>query len=130
MQKITFIGRLTDHPVKYETQNGAVCAKFTVAVNEKHSGEETATFFNCTAWDKKANPILQFTKKGNKIYIEGGVKARAYKDKKTGEPRASLDVNVYNYEFLSERRSDADEEGYNVNTNDGMTVVTDEGLPF
>ena len=130
MLKIMFIGNLTADPVKYSTTSGKECAQFTVAVNEKHGGNEDTTYLRCTAWEKKGTPILQYCKKGSKIYIEGGPKASAYKDKKTGDPRASLDVNVYNYEFLSSKHSDADEEGYNANVNDGMTVVPDEDVPF
>ena len=131
-----FIGNLVADPTKYVTPGGKECAQFSVAVNEKHGGSEDTTFLRCTAWEKKGTPILQYTKKGSKLFVEGGVKASAYKDKKTGEPRSSLEVTVYNYEFLSSKRSDADEEGYNANensvtaVNDRMTVVNDPDLPF
>lgn len=130
MQKIIIIGRLTKDPVKYVTTSGKVCAQFDLVDNERRGDQEIATYYRCTAWERKANAVLQYCKKGNKLYVEGRASADAYISKKSGEAVAQFDVNVHSYEFLDPKRSDADEEGYKAEANDGMTVVPDEGLPF
>ena len=128
MQKLQIIGNLTDNPVRRATQSGKELATFTVAVNEKHGQQDDATFYNCTAWEKRAAPILTYLHRGDKVYIEGKVKARPYKAK-DGEPRASLDVTVDSCEFLSVKpRGDADDKG--LKDTGGMTVVDDNELPF
>jgi single-strand DNA-binding protein len=128
MQKLQIIGKLTADPVRKATQSGKELATFTVAVNEKHGDKDDATFYACTAWERKAAPILTYLHKGDKVYVEGKVKARAYKTQ-SGEERASLDVTVDTCEFLSLKpRGDANDTGMN----DGgrMTVVEDAELPF
>lgn len=130
MQKTIIVGNLTADPVKRATPAGKVLATFTVAVNEKHGGQDEATFYNCTAWEKRADPILQYLHKGNKVAVEGRVKARAYKDK-SGEPRASLDLTVENCEFLvTDKRGEAYDSDLKYPAPDGMTVVNNEDLPF
>lgn len=71
-------------------------ADFTVAVNSR-KGE--ATFFKCTAWEKRADPILNYLHKGDKVAVIGPVSCRAYTA--NNEPRASLEVTVDECEFLS-----------------------------
>lgn len=128
MQKIMFIGNLVADPVKRATQSGKTLATFTVAVNEKHGQQDDATFYACTAWESKADPILQYLHKGDKVYVEGKAKARAFKDK-AGEAKASLDVTVNQCEFLvTKKRGEAYDS--DLKTDDGMTVVSNDDLPF
>ncbi len=127
MQKLQIIGKLTADPVRKVTQTGKELATFTVAVNEKHGEKDDATFYSCTAWERKAGPILTYLHKGDKVYVEGKVKARAYKTQ-SGEERASLDVTVDTCEFLSLKpRGDAYDTGLR---DSGMTVVNDDEVPF
>ena len=127
MNRYSFIGNLTADPVKRATQDGKVLATFAIAINEKRGETEYTTFVNCTAWERQADPILRYGYKGQKIYVEGKPSARPYKVKSTGEDKASLDVKVERYEFLS-WRSDADDSG--IKANDGMTIVNDDDCPF
>lgn len=121
MNRLTIIGNLTADPVKRATQTGKVLADFTVAVN----GRNDTTFFRCTAWERKADPILTYLHKGDKVAVVGPVSGRAYTA--NNEPRASLEVLVDECEFLSTR---SDTRSEKTDKQSGMTVSQDEDIPF
>ena len=123
MQKYFAIGNLTKDPVERATSSGKRCATFTIAVNERKGDD--ALFLNCTAWERTADPIIKWARKGTKMAIIGRISAHAYTGK-GGEPRAQIDVTVDNFEFVGERRSDADDSGLQ---DSGMTPVDDD-VPF
>lgn len=96
MQKLFILGNITKDPERRATPDGKPVTNFTVAVNDR---KDEATFFRCAAWDKAADTIAEYASKGTKIAIWGFVSTRAYIDKATGQPRASLEVNVHQFEF-------------------------------
>lgn len=123
MQKFVFIGNLVKDPEERTTNSGKKVATFTVAINERKG--DNALFVSCTAWERTAEPIMKWAKKGTKIGVIGRISAHAYKGK-DGEPRAQIDVTVDNFEFCGEKRSDADDSGLQYS---GMIPV-DEDVPF
>ena len=125
MQKLFILGNLTKDPERRATPDGKPVTNFTVAVNDR---KDEATFFRCAAWDKQADTIAEYASKGTKIAIWGFVSARAYIDKATGQARASLEVNVHQFEFCGGKRGDANDKidiGHGIQA----TVVDDE-VPF
>lgn len=69
MNNISLIGRLTSDPeLNYTTTNKA-CTKFNIAVNRMKKDE--VDFINCEAWEKQAELIAEYCKKGDKIGITG-----------------------------------------------------------
>ena len=80
--KVTLIGRLVrDAELKY-TNSGKAAANFTLAVDrgfkDKETGESTADFIKCVAWDKTAENVANFTKKGSLVLVEGSIKTGSY----------------------------------------------------
>ena len=127
MQSTQIIGNLTADPVARATPSGKDLCTFTVAVNEKYGDKDEATFFNCTAWGKRSEPILRYLHKSDKVYIEGKVRARVYKTKE-GEAKASLDLTVNTCEFLvTQRKGEAYDDDIK---NDGFVEVKDDDMPF
>ena len=92
VNKQTIIGRLGKDPEVKILDGGAVVAKFPIASSETwkdKSGEkhEETEWFNIVAWNKLAEIIEKYVKKGDLIYIEGKTKTRIYKDKDGDEKR-------------------------------------------
>ena len=72
MNNVNLIGRITkDIELKY-TQNGKGYCNFSIAVSREYNRNET-DFINCVAWDKKAETIAQYFKKGQRIGIIGRI---------------------------------------------------------
>jgi single-strand DNA-binding protein len=127
MNKLTIIGNLTRDPEvrQVQTRDGAVaCCDFTVAVNGRKKDSD-AVYFRCTAWRGLADVIGKYAAKGKKVAVTGPVSARAY-TAKDGQPSASLEVQVEDFEFLSPRGEVNDAP---VDKDTGMVIV-DEDVPF
>ena len=66
MNKVILVGRTTKDievkEIKVKGKEAALVANFTLAVDDRKS-EETA-FINCVAWNKLAETLEQYIKKG------------------------------------------------------------------
>jgi single-strand DNA-binding protein len=102
MNKIFLIGRLTKDAEIRSTNNGKKVASFAIAVNEgkDQSGQEIVQFFNLSAWERLAEIIEQYVKKGTKVAIVGRLQNRSW-DKPDGTKAYATDVVVKELEILS-----------------------------
>ena len=77
MNKAILIGRLTKDPELRTTPTGRNVCQFSVAVSRNFTnanGEREADFINCVVWDKQAENLVKYQKKGNQIAVEGSKK--------------------------------------------------------
>ena len=77
MNKCLLIGRLTKDPEIKKTSSGKSIASFTLAVNQRFNRDKT-DFINCVAWEKTADYLGNYVKKGNLIAVEGRISTRNY----------------------------------------------------
>ena len=113
MNKVFLIGRLTRDPELRYTGNNTPVTSFTIAVNRTYtnqSGEREADFINCVVWDKQAENLVKYQKKGNQIAVDGRIQTRNYEDK-DGK-------RVYVTEILANNISFLDSKGTNTSSND------------
>lgn len=103
-------------------------ARFTVAVNRQFKKDE-ADFINCVAFEKKAETIEKFFKKGSPINIEGRLQTGSYE--KDGVKHFTTDVIVDNFEFVASSKKVGNKTENNMSFDD-LTPVNeiDEELPF
>lgn len=88
--KITLLGRVGKDPETKDVGASKV-AKFSVATSIKVKGEEVTTWYNIEAWDKLADIVCQYVKKGNEIFLEGLPRIETWKGK-DGETKANFAV--------------------------------------
>lgn len=106
MNRVELIGRLTrDVDIRYTTSNKAV-ASFTLAVNRRNADE--ADFISCVAWDKTAELLEKYVRKGHKIGIVGRIQTGSY-NKQDGTKAYTTDVIVDELEFLEKKADSAPE---------------------
>ena len=113
MNKAILIGRLTRDPELRTTPTGRNVCQFSVAVNRTYTnanGEREADFINCVVWDKQAENLVKYQKKGNQIAVDGRIQTRNYEDK-DGK-------RVYVTEILANNISFLDSKGTNTSSND------------
>lgn len=126
MNKLVITGNITKDPERRVTQSGTVAA-FTVAVNQGHGEKKTALFFNCSAWERTADNVLTYLHKGSKVAVVGPVSARAYIPDGGGDPRAVLEVNAKEVEFLGGK----EQAPQTMDIGHGITAtVVDDEAPF
>ena len=75
MNLCTFVGRVTRDPeIRYSQDSQMAIAKFVLAVDRSYKaaeGEESADFFPCVAFDKRAEFAQKHLYKGIRIAING-----------------------------------------------------------
>jgi single-strand DNA-binding protein len=125
MNKVTLMGRITKElEIKYSASNMALLS-FTVAVNRRKKDE--TDFISCKAFDKTAENIAKYFKKGAMIAVCGRIQTGNYE--KDGKKVYTTDVMVDEFHFTGEKK---DEQEQQINHNPGFFPVDNEGdeLPF
>lgn len=128
MNNVSLIGRLTrDVELRY-TPTGLKVSRFTLAVNRrfKKEGQPDADFINCQIWNKPAETLAQYTKKGSLIGITGHIRTGNY-DGQDGRKVFTTEVIVESFTFLEKR---GDSEPTNSVDDKEMFEITDDDLPF
>lgn len=104
INRVVLIGRLTRDPELRKTQSGTSVCSFTLAVNRRQNqdGTQEADFINCVAWNKLADNIQLYQKKGNQLGVEGRINTRSY-DNQQGQKVYVTEVIAENVQFLTPR---------------------------
>ena len=111
MNKVILIGRLTADPTIRYTQSGTAVANYSLAVNRKFTkdGEREADFISCVAWNKTAEFIVNYFKKGQEMALEGRLQVRSYETDE-GQKRWVTEVIVEQVEFVGSKNSNQSNE--------------------
>ena len=108
LNRLTLIGRITDDPEPKKTRNGKSYTRFCVATTEFFNGsdgrKENTEFHQCVAWERKAENICKYVKKGQGILVEGPTRSSTYTDKDDVKRSISL-LNVFNVQFSTRSKS-------------------------
>lgn len=149
LNKVILIGRTTRDVDFRRTSNGTPVATFTLALDNRFvlkDGKPTTDFINCVAWNKTAETMDKYVKKGALIAVEGRIQTRNYENKE-GNKVYVTEVVCENMRMLDTRNSSSNStyledyepsnNGYqkdednteNVNNNVDFNISEDD-LPF
>ena len=103
MNIVAVSGYLTKDPEFRRTESGKAVTSFRIAV-DRPGTKDKADFIDCVAWDKKAEFVSRYFKKGQRIEVSGVVTTRGYE--KNGEKRKATEVRC-DQVFFGERKADA-----------------------
>ena len=84
LNKVILIGRTTRDVDFRRTSSGTPVATFTLALDNRFvlkDGKPTTDFINCVAWNKTAETMDKYVKKGALIAVEGRIQTRNYENK-------------------------------------------------
>src|SRR5437016_13704527 len=150
VNKVILVGNLGKDPeVKY-TPSGTAVAKFSLATNERYkdkAGEwqDRTEWHNIVAWQRMAEIVGEYVKKGSKIYIEGRLQTSSWDDKESGQKKYRTEVIANDLVLLSGRgeeggggspRSagghsfDQRSSGSAPEPEHDATTITDDDIPF
>lgn len=103
MNTCNFTGRLTKDPELKTTQSGKKYLRFCLAVDgiKDKDGNKTADFVDCIAWNKSAEIIAQYARKGSKLGVSGRYHTTTYD--KDVEKRKSVDIVVNEFDLLDSK---------------------------
>lgn len=104
-------GHLTKDVELAKTQNGNSVAKFTVAVDGYN---DNTNFINCVAWNKLADILNMYCKKGDLVTVEGRISVRNYENQQ-GQKVYITEIVANNVQLPP--KSASNEQNYNPNVN-------------
>ncbi len=148
INKVILMGRLTADPELKTSANNVSIVQFTVAVNRRYvskdSNERQADFIECTAFQRNAEFLSKYFRKGSSIIVFGNIQVDQWKDKE-GHNRRSTRVIVDELQFGESKNRDisatasipsGDREGFsNASNSDFFSDIKDADgadaeLPF
>lgn len=152
INRVVLVGRITKDPMMRKTQSGTSVVSFTIAVNRRvQNQDQQADFIGCVAWNKTADFMAQYVKKGSLLGVEGRIQTRNYDDA-SGKKVYVTEVVAESVQFLESKKdaqsagsyvptaNNADESGYQPDTTttnyesdfssaDTLDIASDD-LPF
>ena len=116
VNKVILVGNLGKDPeIKY-TPSGTAVAKFSLATNERYkdkAGEwqDRTEWHNIVAWQRLAEIVGEYVKKGSKVYLEGRLQTSSWDDKESGQKKYRTEIIANDLVLLSGRGEGGDEAG-------------------
>jgi len=110
VNKVILVGNLGKDPEVRYMPNGKAAASVTVATTEswkdKQTGEkqERTEWHNVQFYDKLAEIVGEYLKKGSQIYVEGSLRTRKWQDKE-GKDRYTTEVIASDMQMLGGGKS-------------------------
>lgn len=107
VNKVLLIGNLGADPEIRYTQNGTPVASFSLATTERRKGQdgqvqELTEWHRIVAWRRLAEICGEYLSKGSKVYIEGKLQTRKWKDQ-SGVDRYTTEIVAWEMKMLSPR---------------------------
>jgi single-strand DNA-binding protein len=105
LNKVMIIGRLGADPELKYMPSGKGVANIRVATSERwkdrQSGDakERTEWHSVTAYDKLAEIIAEYLRKGSQVYIEGSLRTRKWQDKE-GKDRYTTEIIAQQMQML------------------------------
>ena len=117
LNKFLAAGRLTADPEVQTKGDNRLC-KFSIACERpKRKGDDTAEtdFFNCTAWNRNADVIADWFRKGDMITLVGSVHINRYE--KNGTMQSYTEVTVDEIHITGGKKKENEDKNSEFNGN-------------
>jgi|SRR5580658_388591 single-strand DNA-binding protein len=150
VNKVILLGNVGKDPEVKFLPSGSAVANLTIATSERFKDkggewQDRTEWHNLVAYQRTAEIIRDYVKKGNKLYIEGRIQTRSWDDKTSGEKKYRTEIIIAELVLLS-GRADGESGGggsYNRGSSSSYdqrssssddlvnsTEITDDDIPF
>ena len=147
LNKVILLGNVGKDPEIRTTQGGMTVASFSLATAERAKDQQgnwtdKTEWHNLVAFQRTAEIIRDYVKKGSKLYIEGRIQTRSWDDK-DGQKKYRTEIIVNDLVLLS-GRGEGESGGYSRSSQNQYdqrppaaaddlvqsTEITDDDIPF
>jgi single-strand DNA-binding protein len=149
VNKVILLGNVGKDPEIRSTGGGTMVANFTLATSDRQKDaqgnwQDRTEWHNLVAFQRTAEIIRDYVKKGTKLYVEGKIQTRSWDDKESGQKRYRTEIIVNDLSLLS-GRDDSGGGGYSRGSSAGnfdqrpaagqddfaqSTEISDDDIPF
>lgn len=128
--RVVCMGRLVKDPELRRTNSGTAVASFTLAVDNRTSGEEKSTsFFSVVAWKATAEFAAQYLKKGYLVGVDGRLQQRSYENN-SGQKVQVVEIIAEQVQNYQPRESVEEQHAPASQPADNGQTIDDDDLPF
>lgn len=111
VNKVILIGNLGQDPEMRYTPAGVAIATVSIATSESWKDKQTGENVEKTEWhrvvffQRLAEIVGEYLRKGAKVYVEGRLQTRKWQDKTTGQDRYTTEIVAENMQMLDGKGS-------------------------
>ena len=108
VNKVILLGNVGKDPEIRSTAGGTVVATFSIATTDRQKDpqgnwQDKTEWHNLVAFQRTAEIVRDYVKKGHKLYVEGKLTTRSWDDKESGQKKYKTEIIVNDLSLLSGR---------------------------
>jgi len=112
VNKVILLGNVGKDPEIRTTQGGMTVASFSLATAERAKDQtgnwtDKTEWHNLVAFQRTAEIVRDYVKKGTQLYIEGKIQTRSWDDKESGQKKYRTEILVNDLQLLGGRGDSA-----------------------
>lgn len=149
VNRASLLGHVGKDPELRSTNGGSLIASFSLATSDRQKDgqgnwQDKTEWHNLVAFNRTAEIVRDYVKKGDRLYIEGKIQTRSWDDKESGQKKYRTEIFVFDLTLLSGRseQQNGNGSGYWRSTGSyapaGRTTqeehadegITDSDIPF
>src|SRR3984885_11732129 len=151
VNKVILLGNVGKDPEIRSTAGGSMVANLTLATSDRQKDpqgnwQDRTEWHNLVAFQRTAEIIRDYVKKGAKLYVEGKIQTRSWDDKESGQKRYRTEIIVNDLSLLSGRGDEGGQSSGSSAQRGGNTAsfdqrpsggdeyantgITDDDIPF
>ncbi|MGC2297543.1 MAG: single-stranded DNA-binding protein [Acidobacteriaceae bacterium] len=133
INKATLIGNVGKDPEVKFLPSGAAVANFTLATSERFKDkggefQERTEWHNLVAFQRLAEIVRDYVKKGSKLYVEGRIQTRSWDDK-DNQKHYKTEIVINDLVLLSGRGEGESGGGYSRSSSSSSSSSYDQRPP-
>lgn len=146
VNKVFLLGRLGKDPEMRSTQGGMTIASFTLATSDRAKDAQgnwadKTEWHNLVAFQRTAEIVRDYCKKGSQIFVEGKIQTRSWDDKESGQKKYRTEILVNDLSLLDSKGGGGEGGGYSRSSGQAASApagapdyaeqgITDDDIPF
>jgi single-strand DNA-binding protein len=131
VNKVILLGNVGKDPEIRSTAGGIMVANLTLATSDRQKDpqgnwQDRTEWHNLVAFQRTAEIIRDYVKKGSKLYVEGKIQTRSWDDKESGQKRYRTEIIVNDLSLLSGRSEEGGSSSGAQRSSGGNTAPFDQ----
>lgn len=149
VNKVFLLGNVGKDPEIRATAGGMTIATFTLATADRQKGQDgqwadKTEWHNLVCFQRTAEIVRDYVKKGTQLFIEGKIQTRSWDDKESGQKKYRTEILVNELSLLGSGSGKGSSEGGNYSRSNTASYsssapaqpdyadqgITDDDIPF
>jgi single-strand DNA-binding protein len=135
VNKVILVGNVGQDPEVTYTPSGVPVARLSLATNERFKDRNEQTqdrteWHSIVAWQRLAEIVGEYVRKGTKLYIEGRLQTTSWQDRQSGEKKYRTEIVARDLVLLGSRENGqnaaAEVSGHDSDVEPAPAVVDDD----